>query len=175
MSDVSAGPGWWQASDGQWYPPERHPQYRRPAAPPPPPPHTAPPAGTTAVGTGFGPDPGWTLDPTAAPVPGRRSLEEKGFFGSLYDFSFSSLITLRVIRFLYVLITIVYSLAALGLFVSLLVTHTPLGIVIAVVGVPLAYLLYLTVARISLEFLIVIFTIGKDVRSIREQGATARR
>jgi hypothetical protein len=21
MSDVSQGPGWWQASDGKWYPP----------------------------------------------------------------------------------------------------------------------------------------------------------
>lgn len=25
MSDVFEGPGWWMASDGKWYPPERHP------------------------------------------------------------------------------------------------------------------------------------------------------
>ncbi len=25
MSDKSEGPGWWVASDGQWYPPELHP------------------------------------------------------------------------------------------------------------------------------------------------------
>jgi len=25
MSDASQGPGWWQASDGKWYPPELHP------------------------------------------------------------------------------------------------------------------------------------------------------
>jgi hypothetical protein len=25
MSDVSQGPGWWQASDAKWYPPESHP------------------------------------------------------------------------------------------------------------------------------------------------------
>ena len=30
MSEVSQGPGWWQASDGRWYPPEQHPA----AAPP---------------------------------------------------------------------------------------------------------------------------------------------
>jgi hypothetical protein len=29
--------GWWQASDGSWYPPEQHPKYK----PPPPPPHEA--------------------------------------------------------------------------------------------------------------------------------------
>jgi hypothetical protein len=25
MSDFSQGPGWWQASDGKWYPPQAHP------------------------------------------------------------------------------------------------------------------------------------------------------
>jgi hypothetical protein len=32
VSDASQGPGWWQASDGKWYPPQSAPQ------PPPPPP-----------------------------------------------------------------------------------------------------------------------------------------
>lgn len=27
MSDTSQGHGWWQASDGKWYPPEAHPNY----------------------------------------------------------------------------------------------------------------------------------------------------
>ncbi|MGI8662038.1 MAG: hypothetical protein ACR2LQ_02365 [Acidimicrobiales bacterium] len=36
MADVAQGPGWWQASDGRWYPPELHPG--APAAPPGPPP-----------------------------------------------------------------------------------------------------------------------------------------
>jgi hypothetical protein len=27
MSDVALGSGWWQASDGRWYPPERHPNF----------------------------------------------------------------------------------------------------------------------------------------------------
>lgn len=26
MSETSRGPGWWQASDGKWYPPEQHPE-----------------------------------------------------------------------------------------------------------------------------------------------------
>lgn len=32
MSDVSQGPGWWQATDGKWYPPTPQPQ--QPLAPP---------------------------------------------------------------------------------------------------------------------------------------------
>ena len=33
MSDVAQGAGWWQASDGKWYPPQSAPAYQ----PPPPP------------------------------------------------------------------------------------------------------------------------------------------
>lgn len=40
VSDQAQGPGWWQASDDLWYPPESHPEYR----PPPPPPPSSPPA-----------------------------------------------------------------------------------------------------------------------------------
>ncbi|MFN8050484.1 MAG: neutral zinc metallopeptidase [Acidimicrobiales bacterium] len=35
MASSPEGPGWWQASDGQWYPPESHPGYQPPAAAPP--------------------------------------------------------------------------------------------------------------------------------------------
>lgn len=41
MADVSPGPGWWLASDGKFYPPHLHPNYRtnapltRPSSPPP--------------------------------------------------------------------------------------------------------------------------------------------
>jgi len=33
MSDVSQGPGWWQASDGKWYSPEQAQGYQAPPAP----------------------------------------------------------------------------------------------------------------------------------------------
>lgn len=35
-------PGWWLASDGNWYPPESHPNYTPPPPPPPPPTRTSP-------------------------------------------------------------------------------------------------------------------------------------
>jgi hypothetical protein len=99
------------------------------------------------------------------------SFEAKGFLKSLYDFKFESFITLRVIRALYVLITIVYSLGSVVVFVVLLAEHAPFDIVFALIGVPLLYLIYLTMARISLEFIMVVFNIGKDVRGIREESA----
>jgi len=49
MSDAPQGPGWWQASDGKWYPPEQ-----QPAAPAggPPPAYGAPGAGFAAPQAG---------------------------------------------------------------------------------------------------------------------------
>lgn len=50
MSDMSQGPGWWQASDGKWYPPEQSPG-AQPTAPGPG--YGAPVVGPGAiVGTG---------------------------------------------------------------------------------------------------------------------------
>lgn len=52
MSDVSQGPGWWQASDGKWYPPD---QAATATATPPPAPSYAPaPAGYPPVGYATG-------------------------------------------------------------------------------------------------------------------------
>ena len=42
MSSSTQAPGWWLATDGNWYPPESHPDAARRLAPTPPPP---PPAG----------------------------------------------------------------------------------------------------------------------------------
>ena len=56
MSDTSQGPGWWQAADGKWYPPEQRPDDRPPAPADAPSPASsaaaAPPGAGTAGGTG---------------------------------------------------------------------------------------------------------------------------
>jgi hypothetical protein len=46
MSEVSQGPGWWQASDGKWYAPDLHPDYRASA------PVDQPAVSTPAIGSG---------------------------------------------------------------------------------------------------------------------------
>ena len=43
MSDTPLGDGWWQASDGKFYAPEQHPDYK--PLPPPPPDAPPPPSG----------------------------------------------------------------------------------------------------------------------------------
>jgi hypothetical protein len=70
MSDGTQGEGWWQASDGKWYPPEQHPEYQAgatqpipatpPTAPIPAPPPGPPPGAPLAapLGAPAGPPPG---------------------------------------------------------------------------------------------------------------------
>ncbi len=67
MSDQSQGPGWWQASDGKWYPPEQ-----APGAQPTTPPAGAPQPGAPAPGQqpgGFGQQPGGYAQPVGG-APG---------------------------------------------------------------------------------------------------------
>jgi hypothetical protein len=54
-SNAPQGPGWWQASDGNWYPPEQRPGY---TAPPPPAP--AGPPSYQAVGQATHTPPSWS-------------------------------------------------------------------------------------------------------------------
>ena len=58
MTNVSGGPGWWQASDGRWYPPTATPGPPPPPAPPPSGPGWPRPPGSTQAPPGWGP-PGW--------------------------------------------------------------------------------------------------------------------
>jgi hypothetical protein len=59
VSDVSQGPGWWQAADGKWYSPEQVPGTAAPTAAPfpgagAPAPYGTPPAGAPG-GYGYAP------------------------------------------------------------------------------------------------------------------------
>jgi len=74
MTDVTHPPGWWLASDGDWYPPHLHPAAEAPVAPPgpawPPPGPATPPLPQLPQFAPFGaPAPG-TAPPMAYGYPG---------------------------------------------------------------------------------------------------------
>lgn len=95
----------------------------------------------------------------------------KGFFASLFDFSFSSLVTTRIIKVLYIVITVIVSLVAF-LFLIAGLTQGPASALGAIIFAPLGWLFYMISARVSLEIIIVLFRIGDDVRylAVREGG-----
>jgi hypothetical protein len=98
-------------------------------------------------------------------------LDAKGFLRSLYDFSFTSLITTKIIRFVYALLVIVYSVFAVIFFIAGLASGKPAGVFLAIIGVPIGYLIYVIILRIWMEILIVVFRIGDDVHAIRVGGS----
>ncbi len=100
--------------------------------------------------------------------------EAKGLLRSLFDFSFTNLITIKIIRFVYALIVVLYTIGAIGLFIAGLASGTAIGVFAALILVPLGYLVYLILSRMTMEILIVVFRIGDDVHAIRMSGGLPR-
>jgi Domain of unknown function (DUF4282) len=84
---------------------------------------------------------------------------EKGFFGSLFDVSFSSLITTKVIKVIYVLSMIVIGLVALLFVAAAFSESAAAGLFTLVVLAPVAAFFYLIYTRVLLEVIICLFRI----------------
>jgi hypothetical protein len=93
------------------------------------------------------------------PEEGGLEVEDRGFFGGLFDVSFSSLITPKVIKFVYVLSMVLIGLFALFLVGAAFSNSVAGGIVVLLIVAPLLALLYLIYVRVLLELVIVIFRI----------------
>jgi Domain of unknown function (DUF4282) len=105
-----------------------------------------------------------------AQLPGSGSAA-KGFVASLFDFGFTSFVTPKVVKVVYVLITIVVSIGTLGLIIAGFRHGLAPGLFFLVIVAPLFFFIYLALWRIALEIFMVIFRISDDLRSIRERGS----
>ncbi|MBN1591735.1 MAG: DUF4282 domain-containing protein [Candidatus Coatesbacteria bacterium] len=93
---------------------------------------------------------------------------ESGFFASLFDLSFSELVTVKVIKFLFVLAIIIAAVASVGYIVASFAHSAGAGVLVLIIS-PIIFLIYVIMARIWLEVLIVIFRISEDVRRISDR------
>jgi Domain of unknown function (DUF4282) len=94
----------------------------------------------------------------------------KGFVGSLFDFGFTSFVTPKVVKVVYVLIMAGLALVEIGYLIFAFKTSPAFGIISLVILCPLSFFVYLALWRILLELFIVVFRIADDIRSIRERG-----
>lgn len=88
-------------------------------------------------------------------------MESKGFFGSLFDLSFSSLVTPRIIKTIYVLTLIGIALAAILFTISAFSTSSGLGAITLLILAPIFSLFYIVYARVFLEFFLAIFRVAE--------------
>jgi len=96
-------------------------------------------------------------------------MENTGLLGSIFDLSFTEFITTRIIKFLFILGII---LAALGTLL-LIVTGFSKGIgagLLSLILSPLIFFIYVLLARIWCEMVIVVFRIAEHTGRLVEQG-----
>jgi len=163
VSDQSQGPGWWQASDGKWYPPEAasgsgpatntNPGWSTPGVGAPGPGVPGP------VSAGLGPNP----YPTGSATP-----DTKGFIKSLYDFKFDYFVTPKVLRFFYAFFVIVWSIVAVIMLIAFL-SRGGAGVIVGIIFVPIAYLAYIILTRMYFELVAAFFRLADDLRAIRRK------
>jgi len=132
-----------------------------------------------ATATAFGPvaaEPE-TARPESGPTvvtigkPTRRETSDaRGFLGALFDFGFTSFVTPKVIRVLYMLIVIGTLLSALVFTIIAFKASATFGILTLIFGDPLFILIVLAIYRIILEFFAVTFRVAEDIRALRERG-----
>jgi hypothetical protein len=99
--------------------------------------------------------------------------QTQGFLNSLFDFSFTSFVTSKIIKLLYGL-----SMAGAGVLCLLLIwtglrISGGVGVITLLIVAPLVFLLLVTYARVTLEIIIVIFRISEHAAEIAEQGRRA--
>ena len=97
----------------------------------------------------------------------------RSFFGSLFDLSFTTYVTLKWVKFLYVLAIIVLGLIMLVMVVvGLTASESVAGTVGYLVAVPIVALVYLILVRVWFEIVVVLFRIGETAVEIRDLLAT---
>ena len=114
------------------------------------------------------PPPGWQAAPGAPAAARKKQPGEKGFIGSLFDFSFSSMVTPKIIKVLYVLFTLWTALVGLIILVIGFRTgHVAGGLFTLIVVEPIFLLLTLGIYRVVLEAFMVIFRMHDELKQIR--------
>lgn len=91
-------------------------------------------------------------------------MQAKGLFGSLFDLSFGSLVTPKIIKIVYVITLVGIALAAVCFTISAFSTSSALGAITLLILAPifsLFYAVYAVYARVFLEFFLAIFRMAE--------------
>jgi Domain of unknown function (DUF4282) len=122
--------------------------------------------GPGAQGT---PGPGMPTAPIGQALP-RQATDSKSFLSALFDFSFTSFVTTKIIKVVYVLILILTALYALAFTIWAFKLGAAAGLFVLIIGDPLFILIVMAFWRLVLESFIVVFRIAEDTRAMRERG-----
>jgi len=97
-------------------------------------------------------------------------LTQRGFFASLFDVSFTSLVMTKIIRVLYILSMIWIGFYALVFIIAAFHTGETAGLVVLFIIAPAISLLFLIYTRLVLEISIAIFRIMENTSELVAQS-----
>ena len=95
---------------------------------------------------------------------------ERGFFSSLFDFSFSSFVTVRLIKVIYALFIGGSGFFALLFVASAFQASVFFGFFVLLIGAPILFFFYVILARVYLELVVAIFRIAENTSILAGQG-----
>ncbi len=98
--------------------------------------------------------------------PAQGAADAKGFIASLFDISFSSFVTPKVIKVVYIVIMVLLGLETLGYIIFGFVAFHALGILFLPVALVLG-LISLAIVRMGFELVMIIFRMGDDMHALR--------
>ena len=129
--------------------------------PPPPAPMTSSTPASPATPSG---PPAHPSTASAAMQSGAEAITDSsaGFLPALFDFSFNSFVTPKIVRFVYVLATIWAVVMYVIVVISSFTQSVTNGLIALVLG-PLVAVIWLAVVRIGLEFGISVVRMSEDV------------
>ncbi|MBE3555519.1 MAG: DUF4282 domain-containing protein [Firmicutes bacterium] len=101
-----------------------------------------------------------------------QSLEDpegRGFFDSLFDFSFRTFVTDNIIRILYLIAIVVAGLVGIAEIVRGFSSGIGIGLFTLIILAPLSFFLMILYARVVLELIMVVFRIEQEMTKSRMQ------
>ncbi|MPZ52485.1 MAG: DUF4282 domain-containing protein [Acidimicrobiia bacterium] len=122
--------------------------------PPPPPGDTPPPPPPPGNGGSNSPLGGAADDSTS-------------FISALFDFSFTHFITPKIVRILYILLTIAVGLGYITFVVSAFNASAGFGALALLIIGPIGALIYLAFIRVTLEFYLAVVRMSEDIHKSR--------
>lgn len=99
-------------------------------------------------------------------------MEQRGFFGSLFDISFMHVVTPRLVKVIYILVIIFTGLVAVGVVISMAKVNAGLAIVALVVFAPLYFIVTVSLWRMVLEVLTSIVKMEGHLASLASTAPT---
>ncbi|MGN6256554.1 MAG: DUF4282 domain-containing protein [Solirubrobacterales bacterium] len=106
-----------------------------------------------------------SVQPTPPQQPPAQTQSPGGFFEALMDTRFDHLITLSLIRFLYVVAIIILALGTLAVIIGGFAESAGTGIVLLILA-PIGALIYLIITRLWLELIVVAFKIREAAEEV---------